>query len=204
MGKGEDTRSAILDEAVELASLVGLGGLTIGSLAAATKLSKSGLYAHFDSKEALQVEVLRHARGRFVDLVMRPTLSTPRGETRVRAFFEHWLCWQSEAFDGGCIFVDAASEFDDQAGSVRDELVRAEQDKLESVALMVRGALAEGEFAPDLDVVQFAFELEGVMLAHHHARRLLRDPSADDRARRAFERLVAGARAGGSDGAARR
>ncbi len=194
MGKGDATKSAVLDEAVELASLVGLGGLTIGSLAAATKLSKSGLYAHFESKEALQVEVLRHARGRFVDLVMRPTLATRRGEARVRAFFEHWLHWQAEVFDGGCIFVDAASEFDDQVGAVRDELVRAEQDKLQSVVLMVQGAVDEGELSPELDAVQLAFELEGIMLAHHHARRLLRDPSADDRARRAFERLLSAAR----------
>lgn len=194
MGKGDDTRAAILDEAVELASLVGLGGLTIGSLASATKLSKSGLYAHFASKEALQVEVLRHARQRFVDVVMRPTLATRRGEARVRAFFEHWLRWQAELYDGGCVFVDAASEFDDQAGPVRDELVRAERDKFDSVMLMVRGAVSEGEFSPDLDAAQFAFELEGILLAHHHARRLMRDGSAEDRARQAFERLVASAR----------
>jgi AcrR family transcriptional regulator len=193
MGKGDETRAAILDQAVELASLVGLGGLTIGSLAAATRLSKSGLYAHFESKESLQVEVLRHAREHFVDVVMRPTLATRRGEARVRAFFEHWLRWQAEVYDGGCVFVDAASEFDDQPGPVRDELVRAERDKLESVVLMVRGAVSEGELSPDLDAAQFAFELEGILLAHHHARRLMRDDSAEDRARQAFERLLASA-----------
>lgn len=196
MGKGDDTKVAILDEAVELASLVGLGGLTIGSLAAATKLSKSGLYAHFESKEALQVEVLRHARERFIDVVMRPTLATRRGEARVRAFFEHWLRWQAEVYDGGCVFVDAASEFDDQAGPVRDELVRAERDKLESVMLMVRGAVSEGELSADLDAAQFAFELEGILLAHHHARRLMRDGTAEDRARQAFERLMVSAHVG--------
>lgn len=190
MGKGDDTRSAVLDEAVELASLVGLGGLTIGTLAAATTLSKSGLYAHFESKEALQVEVLRHARERFIDLVMRPTLGTARGEPRLRAFFEHWLRWQAEVLPGGCIFVDAASEFDDQEGPVRDELVRAERDKLDSVVLMVGAAVGEEHFRSDVDAAQFAYELEGIMLAHHHARRLLRDAGADHHARRAFERLV--------------
>lgn len=194
MGKGDETRTAVLDEAVELASLVGLGGLTIGSLAAAMKLSKSGLYAHFTSKEALQVDVLRHARERFIDLVMRPTLGTQRGEPRIRAYFEHWLTWQVEVLPGGCIFIDAASEFDDQEGAVRDELVRAERDKLDSVVLMVGGAVGEGHFRPDVDAGQFAYELEGLMLAHHHARRLLRDADADDRARRAFERLVAASR----------
>lgn len=194
MGKGDETRTAVLDEAVELASLVGLGGLTIGSLAAATKLSKSGLYAHFESKEALQVEVLQHARQRFIDLVMRPTLRAPRGEARLRAFFEHWLTWQVEVLSGGCIFVDAASEFDDQEGPVRDELLRGERDKLDSIAVMVQGAVGEGHFRDDVDEGQFAYELEGIMLAHHHSRRLMRDGLADERARRAFERLVAACR----------
>ena len=191
MGKGDETRAAILDEAAELASLVGLGGLTIGTLAAATKLSKSGLYAHFASKEALQVQVLEHARGRFTDVVMRPTLAAPRGEPRLREFFDQWLRWQTEAFDGGCIFVVAATEFDDQEGPVRDELLRAERDKLESVTLIVGTAVSEGHFRPDVDAEQVAYELEGILLAHQHARRLMRDVGAEARARRAFERLVA-------------
>jgi AcrR family transcriptional regulator len=190
MGKGETTKATVLDEATELASLVGLGGLTIGTLAVATKLSKSGLYAHFDSKEALQVEVLQHARERFTDVVMRPTVAARRGEPRLREFFERWLLWQSTAYGGGCIFVDAASEFDDQEGAVRDELVRAERDKLESIGLIVGTAVGEGHFRDDVDVEQVAYELEGILLAHHHARRLMRDGAADRRARLAFERLV--------------
>ena len=194
MSKGEATKRAVLDEATELASLVGLGGLTIGTLAAATTLSKSGLYAHFASKEALQVEVLEHARERFTDVVMRPTLAARRGEPRLREFFERWLSWQSRGYAGGCIFVDAASEFDDQEGPVRDELVRAERDKLESIVLIVGTAKSEGEFRADVDPEQFAYELEGILLAHHHARRLMRAADADDRARRAFERLLDGCR----------
>ena len=190
MRKGESTKQAVLDEATELASLVGLGGLTIGTLAAATKLSKSGLYAHFESKEALQVEVLQHARDRFTDVVMRPTLAMPRGEPRLREFFDRWISWQSTGFGGGCVFVDAASEFDDQEGAVRDELVRAERDKLESVTLIVGTAVSEGHFRDDVDPEQFGYELEGIVLAHHHARRLMRDGRAEERARRAFDRLV--------------
>ena len=190
MGKGDDTKVVILDEASELASKVGLGGLTIGTLATATELSKSGLYAHFASKEALQVEVLRHARDLFTDVVIRATVREPRGEPRLMAFFDHWLLWQSGRFAGGCIFVDAASEFDDQEGPVRDELVRAERDKFDSIAMVVGTAISEGHFRPDVDPAQFAYELEGILLAHHHARRLMRDPAADDRARRAFQRLV--------------
>ena len=195
MGKGESTKAAILEEATELASLVGLGGLTIGTLAAATRLSKSGLYAHFSSKEALQVQVLQHARDRFTDVVLRPTVAAPRGEPRVRELFERWITWQSTAFDGGCIFVDAASEFDDQEGPVRDELVRAERDKLESLNLIVGTAVSEGHFRDDVDPEQFAYELEGIILAHHHARRLMRDGRAEERARRAFDRLVDSCRA---------
>ena len=195
MGKGETTKAAILDEATELASLVGLGGLTIGTLAAATKLSKSGLYAHFASKESLQVHVLQHARDRFTDVVLRPTIAAPRGEPRVREFFDRWLTWQSTAFGGGCVFVDAASEFDDQEGPVRDELVRAERDKLESLSLIVGTAVSEGHFRDDVDPEQFAYELEGILLAHHHARRLMRDGRAEERARRAFDRLVDDSRA---------
>ena len=195
MSKGDDTKATILDEAAQLASLVGLGGLTIGTLAAATKLSKSGLYAHFASKEALQVQVLEHARGRFTDVVMRPTLAAPRGEPRLREFFGRWLRWQSETFEGGCIFVVAASEFDDQEGAVRDELLRAERDKLESLTLIVGTAVSEGHFRPDVDAEQVAYEIEGILLAHHHARRLLRDAGAEARAHRAFERLVADCRA---------
>ncbi|GAA6524557.1 TetR/AcrR family transcriptional regulator [Intrasporangium sp. DVR] len=195
MTKGEQTKTAILGEASELASRVGLGGLTIGTLATATRLSKSGLYAHFASKESLQVEVLQFARDLFTDNVLRPAVRAPRGEPRLRAFFEHWLTWQSSRFVGGCIFVNAASEFDDQEGPVRDELVRAERDKQDSIALVIRTAVVEGHFRPDVDAAQVAYELEGILLAHHHARRLMRDPRAEGHARQAFERLLEGCRA---------
>ncbi|MCW2764709.1 MAG: transcriptional regulator, TetR family [Nocardioides sp.] len=194
MSKGVETRTAILDEATELASRVGLGGLTIGTLATQTGLSKSGLFGHFASKEALQVDVLLRARERFVDAVLRPTLSVPRGEPRVRALFEHWLSWQRNGLSGGCLFVNAVSEFDDQEGPVRDELLRAERDKAESVLTIVTAAVTERDFAGDLDVEQFGFELEGIMLAHHHNSRMMRAPDAESRARTAFERLVESAR----------
>ncbi|MBI2244851.1 MAG: TetR/AcrR family transcriptional regulator [Nocardioides sp.] len=194
MSKGTETRTAILDEAADLASRVGLGGLTIGTLATQTGLSKSGLFGHFSSKETLQIGVLGRARERFVDRVLRPTVATPRGEQRVRALFEHWLAWQQGGFAGGCLFIDAVSEFDDQEGPVRDELLRSERDKAETVMTIVATAVAEGDLAADLDLEQFAFELQGIILAHHYSCRMLRAPDATDRARTAFERLVASAR----------
>ena len=193
MSKGELTRQAIVDEATRVASRVGLGGLTIGSLAADTGLSKSGLFAHFNSKESLQLQVLAHARSRFVDQVVRPALKAPRGEPRVRALFEHWLAWCGD-LSGGCVFVAAASELDDRPGPVRDQLVANQRDWLETVATVFRGGTSEGQFRADADPEQFAQDLYGVMLAYHHAKRLLRDPKAEERARRALERLLDAAR----------
>jgi AcrR family transcriptional regulator len=194
MGKGDETRSAVLDEAADLASLVGLGGLTIGTLAAKTGLSKSGLYGHFESKEQLQVDVLLCARDRYVDVVLRPALAVPRGVARVEALFENWLRWQDDCLSGGCLFIDASSEYDDQEGPVRDELLRAERDKREVVRTIVQAAISEGELADDLDPDQFDFELEGILRSHHHSKRMMRDPDADERAHAAFRRLVDSAR----------
>jgi AcrR family transcriptional regulator len=191
MRKGELTRKAILDDAVEVAARVGLGGLTIGQLAAHTEMSKSGLFAHFRSKESLQVEVLQRARERFIDTVMRPVLATPRGTRRVRVLFDGWMRWQADVAEGGCIFVAAAAELDDQPGPVRDELVRCEQDWLDAMAAVASTAVAEGEFRADLDTEQFAYELHGIMLSHHHTGRLLRDPRSEERAHLALEALIA-------------
>ena len=196
MGKGEATRAAILDEAVQIASRVGFEGLSIGGLAEQVEMSKSGLFAHFRSKEQLQLQTMERAREKFVDLVVRPALAAPRGEARVLAMFDGWVAWTRQALEGGCIFVAAAAELDDQPGVLRDALVRNERDWLEFIATVAGTAVAEGEFRQDLDVDQFAFEVHGVMLAHNHASRLLRDPEAARRTRQAFESLLASARRG--------
>lgn len=193
MRKGEQTRRAILDEAVQLASQDGLRGLTIGQLAAHTGMSKSGLFAHFKSKGSLQLQVLEHGRERFIDSVVRPALAAPRGLARVRTLFDGWLTWSGDILNGGCLFVAVATELDDRPGPVRDSLVRSERDWLETIATVAATAVAEGEFRSDLDVDQFAFELHGVMLTHHHASRLLRDERTTERTRRAFESLIAAA-----------
>lgn len=193
MRKGELTRRAILDEAIHVASRDGLRGLTIGQLAAHTDMSKSGLFAHFRSKESLQLQVLEHGRERFIDSVVRPALAAPRGLTRVRTLFEQWLTWAGDELNGGCLFVATAVELDDRPGPVRDALVRSERDWLEAIATVAATAVAEGEFRDDLDTAQFAFELHGVMLTHHHSSRLLRDERTPERTRRAFESLISAA-----------
>jgi AcrR family transcriptional regulator len=195
MGKGDERRQLILERAAQTASRLGLEGLTIGRLASDLGLSKSGLFAHFQSKEALQVQTLRHAAELFVDRVVRPALKAPRGERRLRALFERWLAWaEADVLKGGCLFVAAATELDDLDGPVRDELVRQQRDWLELIANVARTGIAESDFRPGLDGEQVAYELYGVMLAYHHARRLLRDPRAPQRARDAFDALVEAAR----------
>jgi AcrR family transcriptional regulator len=188
--KGEQTRTAILDEAVGIASQVGFNALTIGKLADSTGMSKSGLFAHFKSKEALQLDTLHRAQERFNDLVIRPALSAPRGRKRVEALFDHWLDWETEALTGGCIFVTATVEFDDQPGPMRDAVVRCQQDWLEFVASVAGTAVAEGDFRAGLDTEQFAFQLQGLMLGYHHAGRLMRDPRAREHTRKALDDLL--------------
>lgn len=197
MSKGQSTRAAILDDAVQVASRIGFSGLSIGRLADHAEMSKSGLFAHFRSKEQLQLQTLEHARERFIDVVVRPALATTRGERRLRVLLDGWHAWDDAALDGGCIFVAAASELDDQPGPLRDALVRSERDWLELLATVAGTAVAEGEFREGLDTGQFAFEVHGVMLSHHHASRLLHDEHAGERADAAFERLITSARRAG-------
>lgn len=192
MRKGEATRDAILEHAVTLARRVGLEGLTIGRLADDLDLSKSGLFAHFRSKEALQVQVLDAAAARFVDVVVKPALGIARGEPRVRALFDRWLQWEQRP--GGCVFVQAAVDLDDRDGPARERLVQLQRDWLDAIATTARGAIREGHFRGALDPVQFAHDLNGIILAYHHAARLLRDGGAEARARAAFEALVRAAR----------
>lgn len=195
MRKGDLTRHAILDHAAGLASKVGLEGLTIGALATDLELSKSGLFAHFHSKEALQLQVLEHAAAVFVERVVRPSLAEPRGEPRLRALFERWLDWsQSSPLPGGCVFVQAAVELDDRPGPVRDRLVQFQRQWLGVIVTSMELGIAAGAFHNVADPEQFAHDVYGVMLAYHHASRLLRDPRAEARARRAFETLLAAAR----------
>ena len=195
MGKGDDRRQLILERAAQTASRLGLEGLTIGQLASDLGLSKSGLFAHFQSKEALQVQTLRHTAELFVDRVVRPALKAPRGERRLRALFERWLAWaEADVLKGGCLFVAAATELDDLDGPARDELVRQQRDWLELIANVARTGVVERDFRSGLDGEQLAHDLYGVMLAYHHARRLLRDPRAGQRARNAFDALVRAAR----------
>ncbi|AVT29572.1 TetR family transcriptional regulator [Plantactinospora sp. BC1] len=192
MSKGAATRQAVLAEATEVASRLGLGGLTIGSLAARLDMSKSGLFAHFRSKEALHLQVLAYARDAFSAEVVRPALRAPRGEARLRALFENWV--GSFDFAAGCLFVSASTEFDDQPGAVRDQLVADHKDLADVIAQVFRTGIAEGEFDEAADPERFAHDLHSVMLGAFHARRLLNDPRTETWTRQAFEALLDAAR----------
>jgi AcrR family transcriptional regulator len=196
MAKGEATRDAILDRALSMASRTGLEGLTLGSLAKQVQLSKSGLFAHFQSKEQLQLDVIETAVARFIETVISPALREPRGEPRVRALFERWLQWENARFlPGGCPFISLANELDDRPGPVRERLVGCQRDWLQSLATAARIAVEEGHFRADLDPEQFAFNLYAIILSYHHFSRLMRDPGAEPRARQAFAELLAASRA---------
>lgn len=196
MKKGEQTRRAILEDALAQASVLGLEGLTLGALAKQRGMSKSGLFAHFDSKESLQVAVLEEASDRFVTSVVSPALKQPRGEPRVRALFEGWLEWaQSDYLPGGCPFIAAAAELDDQRGPVRDRLVAIQRDWADTLRTAARIAVEEGHFRADLDVAQLAFELLGLVLSYHWYQRLLGAADARDRVAAAFESLMQRSRA---------
>jgi AcrR family transcriptional regulator len=188
MAKGEETRQAILARAFELATIGGVSGLSIGRLAEATGLSKSGLFAHFGSKEALEVAVVQEASRQFVQEVMVPALREPRGVPRIRALFERWHAWGMRP--GGCFFVGASAELDDRPGPPRDALAQACKDWIDELTKAAQIAIREGHFRTDLDPAQFAFEEYGIMLGAHTFHSFLREPDAIDRSRRAFERLL--------------
>jgi len=191
MGKGEQTRQAIVDQALELVSTVGLDKLTIGALAGATGMSKSGLFAHFNSKEQLQLQVLAQARQRFIEIVIAPALQKPRGEARLRAIFESTMKQWENDLPGGCVFHAVSAELDDQPGPARDYLVETQRDYADTLRRAAEIAIEEGQFRKDLDLDQFVFELGSITAAYHHFGRLLGDPDADQHARNMFEGLLA-------------
>ncbi len=195
MGKGDLTRGAILGHALALASETGLEGVSIGALAERVGMSKSGLFAHFHSKESLQVSILETAIQHFVERVVSPALRQPRGEPRVRALLDRWLAWSgADIMPGGCIFVSSIAELDDRPGIVRDRLASSQRDWLDTLATAIRIAVEEGHFRGDLVPEQLAHELVTLSYGHHLVSRLLRDPRAEKRTRAAIERLLSEAR----------
>ncbi|MBL8385027.1 MAG: TetR/AcrR family transcriptional regulator [Burkholderiales bacterium] len=190
--KGLQTKSAILDAALAIASRDGLEGLSIGMLAEALGMSKSGVFAHFGSREELQIAVIDEYARRFMNAVFHPAIGLPRGLPRLAAMFENWLHRvQTVEIPNGCVFISGAVEFDDRDGPVRERMVTVNRGWQGEMQKAARQAIDCGHLVPACDPEQLVFELYGVMLALHHDARLLRDARAVERARRAFDRIIA-------------
>ena len=189
--KGQQTRAAILDAALALAAPVGLEGLSIGGIAEVLGMSKSGVFAHFGSREDLQIAVVREYHLRFEQAVFFPALQQPRGLPRLRALFDLWMHQTALEIDLGCVYISGAVEFDDRPGPVRDELVQTVQAWQTAMRRAVQIAVAEGHLRPEADPEQIAFEIHGLILALHYDARFLRNPQGLRHARQGFENLLA-------------
>lgn len=191
--KSRRTKAHVLEQALRLASRIGFEGLSFGALAEQSGLSKSGLFAHFDSKEDLQIQTLALASRVFVARVLQPAVAAPRGVPRIRRFFDLWMDWiRSDEEPRGDALIGCAFEFDDAPeGPMRAAVVKGHAAMHGTLERLARGALEAGHFAPSVKPAQFAFECLGIVHAYHHGRRLLRDERHARHARAAFERLLA-------------
>ena len=187
--KGQQTRAAILDAALGLAAQVGLEGLSIGALAELMHMSKSGVFAHFGSREELQISVVRAYHARFEQEVFYPALRQPRGLPRLRTLFEHWVRRTSAEIDSGCLYIGGAVEFDDRPGPVRDALVESVSIWQSAVLRAVQQSLEAGLDA-GADARQIAFDIHGLVLALHFEARFLKVPHARERAQTGFHNLL--------------
>ncbi len=203
--KSANTKALILDTAVKIASREGIEGLTIGELAKAVGMSKSGLFAHFGGKDQLQLEVLRQATERFVDVVMKPAFRAPRGEPRLKEMFKNWFDHLNDemALPGGSILISASVELDDRPGALRDFVQKAQKDLIANVERAAQLAVEEGHFRKDLDVEQFAWSMYSFVLGYHHFNRMLEDPKAELHLKRSFKALLEISRAQPADSRAR-
>jgi AcrR family transcriptional regulator len=190
MRKGELTRAAILDMALELASRDGLEGLTIGLLADKMNMSKSGVFAHFGSREDLQLEVLKLYHHRFEQEVFYPSMQEGRGIARLSSMFSRWIKRVSVEIASGCIYISGAVEYDDRPGPIREELVAMVRAWQGALLRCVQLAIEVGDLKRDTDAEQLVYEMYGLILALHHDARFLRMPGSVERARAGFDRLI--------------
>ena len=188
--KGQQTKAAIVDAALGLATQIGLEGLSIGALAEVTQMSKSGVFAHFGSREELQISVIREYHQRFEQEVFYPALSETRGLPRLRAMFANWMQRTSVEIDSGCIYISGAVEFDDRPGPVRDALAWSVQTWHSAMKRAITMAKEEGHLDGATDEEQMLFEVHGLILALHYEARFLKNPGSIARANTGFENIL--------------
>lgn len=189
--KGQQTKAAIVDAALGLATQIGLEGISIGALAEVMQMSKSGVFAHFGSREELQISVVREYHTRFEEEVFYPAMSMPRGLPRLRAMFDNWMKRTSVEIDSGCIYISGAVEFEDRPGPVRDALAGSVNTWLAAMRRAIDIAVEEGHLRADTDAAQMGFEIHALILALHYEASFLRGPDSLQRALVAFESIVA-------------
>jgi len=189
MRKGETTKQTILETGIHMASELGLEGVSIGALAKVLGMSKSGLFAHFQSKENLQIEILRYAGQVFSENVLVPTLRIRAGIPRIRALVENWIDWSSK-ISGGCIFVTASTDLSERPGKVRDFLLDQQTQWLHSLRRLAQSAVKAGDFREDTDTEQFAFELYSLLLGFHLYNRLLQNGETKKREEASLKKLL--------------
>jgi AcrR family transcriptional regulator len=188
--KGQQTKATIVDAALGLATQIGLEGLSIGALAEVTQMSKSGVFAHFGSREELQISVVREYHARFEEEVFYPALQADRGLPRVRALFANWMQRTSVEIDSGCIYISGAVEFDDRPGPVRDAIASSVKTWLAAMHRSVTNAQEEGHLDNDANAQQILFEIHGLILALHYEARFLKTPGSMERALTGFENIL--------------
>ena len=189
MTKGTDTKTDIINCGLEMASQLGLECVTIGLLAKETNLSKSGLFAHFQSKENLQLEILKYAAEDFSQKVILPALKVKAGISRIRVFVKNWIDWGNN-ISGGCIFVTAGIEYSDRPGKVRNLLIKQQEQWIDSLRRIANSAINSGDFKAEIDVEQFAFDLYSMLLGFHYYHKLLKDKKIIERQELALEQLL--------------
>jgi AcrR family transcriptional regulator len=189
--KGEKTKAVIVDAALGLATQIGLEGLSIGALAEVTGMSKSGVFAHFGSREELQISVVREYFSRFEHEVFYPALQAERGLPRLRALFANWMKRTSVEIDSGCIFISGAVEFDDRPGPVRDAIASSVNTWLAAMRRAVVQAQEAGQLQTQANPDQVLFEIHGLILALHYEARFLKTPGSIERAVKGFNSILA-------------
>lgn len=190
MHKGQQTKAAIVDAALGLATQIGIEGLSIGALAEVMQMSKSGVFAHFGSREELQISVIREYHQRFEMEVFFPSMQRPRGLPRLRALFQNWMQRTSAEIDSGCLYISGAAEFDDRPGPVRDALASSVKTWLSAVHRAVVQARDEQHLSADMDASQMVFEIHGLILALHYEARFLKSIKSLNRAKQDFEQIL--------------
>lgn len=189
--KKKNTKNAILKAGLELASKIGLEGISIGRLATEVHMSKSGLFAHFVSKEQLQMDILDYAAAHFTDFVILPSIKLKKGLPRLHSLLDKWLEWSLVSAPGGCIFYSASVEFDDRPGPVKEHLKKIHMDWIGTLEKAVRLSAETGDLSIDSDCRQAAFEIYSAAIGYYHFHRLIGDSGAEERRKRAIEKIIA-------------